>query len=460
MGTHPIFESDFDCLTDMDRATKRKMKSQQRKKKANLLASEEVPVSKPEKKPEDFEERETEEADIKSDEPLNKKAKIGQNDESDSGNEEIGGNEEADIEIGQNDANNEPAEEFTKDTKGNLAVRSIDLNSDVETAWSSLSEKVSEETIKAIVEGMGYQNMMPIQARAIPHLLTGKDVLAAARTGSGKTLAFLVPIVELITKLKFLDRNGTGAIILSPTRELAMQTYGVLKELMEDHPQTHGLIMGGSDRKAEAKRLGNGVNIVVATPGRLLDHLQNTASFMVKNLMCLCIDEADRILEVGFEEEMKQIIKRIPKKRQTMMFSATQTRKTEDLARISLKGEPLYVGVDDKQAEATSSALEQGFVVSPADKRLRVLYTFLKKNKNKKIMVFFSSCMSVKYHYELFNYIDVTCLSIHGKQKQTKRTSTFFSFCNADTGILFCTDVAARGLDIPEVDWIVQYDPP
>merc|ERR1711917_54046 len=117
MGTHPIFESDFDCLTDMDRSTKRKIKNQQKKKKANLLASEEVPVSKPEKKPEDFEERETEEADIKSDEPLNKKAKIGQNDESDSGNEEIGGNEEADIEIGQNGTNNEPAEEFTKDTK-------------------------------------------------------------------------------------------------------------------------------------------------------------------------------------------------------------------------------------------------------------------------------------------------------------------------------------------------------
>merc|ERR1712227_70196 len=460
MGTHPIFESDFDCLTDMDRSTKRKIKNQQqKKKKANLLASEEVPV-KPEKKPEDFEERETEEADIKSDEPLNKKAKIGQNDESDSGNEEIGGDQEADIEIGQNGTNNEPAEEFTKDTKGNLAVRSIDSNSDVETAWSSLSDKVSSETIKAIVEGMGYQNMMPFQARAIPHLLTGKDVLAAARTGSGKTLAFLVPIVELITKLKFMNRNGTGAIILSPTRELAMQTFGVLKELMVNHSQTFGLIMGGSGRKAEAKKLGNGVNIVVATPGRLLDHLQNTSNFMVKNLMCLCIDEADRILEVGFEDEMKAIVKLLPKKRQTMLFSATQTKKTEDLARISLKKMPVYIGVDDLKETATSDMLEQGYIMAESDLRLRVLYTFLKKNKNKKIMVFFSSCMSVKFHYELFNYIDVTCLSIHGKQKQTKRTSTFFSFCNADTGILFCTDVAARGLDIPEVDWIVQYDPP
>merc|ERR1719348_1285719 len=143
-----------------------------------------------------------------------------------------------------------------------------------------------------------------------------------------------------------------------------------------------------------------------------------------------------------------------------MMFSATQTRKTEDLARISLKGEPLYVGVDDKESEATSSALEQGFVVSPADKRFLLLFTFLKKNRKKKVMVFLSSCMSVKFYYELLNYVDLPCTCIHGKQKQSKRTETFFKFCNATEGTLLCTDVAARGLDIPLVDWIVQYDPP
>lgn len=239
-----------------------------------------------------------------------------------------------------------------------------------------------------------------------------------------------------------------------------MQTYGVLKELMAHHVHTYGLIMGGSNRSAEAQRLANGVNILVATPGRLLDHLQNTAGFMYKNLQCLIIDEADRILEVGFEEELKQIIKLLPKKRQTMLFSATQTRKVEDLARISLKREPLYVGVDDNKDNATVDGLEQGYVVCPSEKRFLLLFTFLKKNRKKKLMVFFSSCMSVKFHYELLNYIDLPVMAIHGKQKQTKRTTTFFQFCNADSGILLCTDVAARGLDIPEVDWIVQYDPP
>ncbi|XP_049629098.1 ATP-dependent RNA helicase DDX18 [Suncus etruscus] len=328
-----------------------------------------------------------------------------------------------------------------------------------DTSFTSLSSLVNENTLKAIKE-MGFTNMTEIQHKSIRPLLEGRDLLAAAKTGSGKTLAFLIPAVELIVKLKFMPRNGTGVLILSPTRELAMQTFGVLKELMTYHVHTYGLIMGGSNRSAEAQKLGNGINIIVATPGRLLDHMQNTPGFMYKNLQCLVIDEADRILDVGFEEELKQIIKLLPIRRQTMLFSATQTRKVDDLARISLKKEPLYVGVDDDKTNATVDGLEQGYVVCPSERRFLLLFTFLKKNRKKKLMVFFSSCMSVKYHYELLNYIDLPVLAIHGKQKQNKRTTTFFQFCNADSGILLCTDVAARGLDIPEVDWIVQYDPP
>uniref|UniRef100_A0A672MIK7 ATP-dependent RNA helicase n=1 Tax=Sinocyclocheilus grahami TaxID=75366 RepID=A0A672MIK7_SINGR len=278
-----------------------------------------------------------------------------------------------------------------------------------------------ENTLKGVKE-MGFETMTEIQHKTIRPLLEGRDVLAAAKTGSGKTLAFLIPSIELIYKLKFMPRNGTAVVILSPTRELAMQTYGVLKELMTHHVHTYGLIMGGSNRSAEAQKLANGVNILVATPGRLLDHLQNTPGFMFKNLQCLIIDEADRILEVGFEEELKQIIKLLPKKRQTMLFSATQTRKVEDLARISLKKEPLYVGVDDNKDTATVEGLEQS------------------------------------QSHTVMNAFVFTVFQ--GKQKQTKRTTTFFQFCNADSGILLCTDVAARGLDIPEVDWIVQYDPP
>lgn len=328
-------------------------------------------------------------------------------------------------------------------------------------SFAALAPLVSEATLKGIEE-MGFTKMTEIQAQTIPHLLEGRDLVGAAKTGSGKTLSFLIPAVELVYKLKFMPRNGTGVIIISPTRELSMQTFGVLRELLKHHYHTYGLIMGGANRNSEAQKLAKGINILVATPGRLLDHLQNTKDFLYKNLQCLIIDEADRILDVGFEEEMKKIIKLLPKKRQTMLFSATTTKKTEDLIAVALKKEPIYIGIEEKTTggAATVAGLEQGYVVCPSEKRFLLLFTFLKKNRKKKVMVFFSSCMSVKFHHELLNYIDLPVMCIHGKQKQTKRTTTFFQFCNADSGILLCTDVAARGLDIPDVDWIVQYDPP
>ena len=230
---------------------------------------------------------------------------------------------------------------------------------------------------------------------------------------------------------------------------------------MAHHSQTFGIVIGGANRRAEAEKLAKGVNLLIATPGRLLDHLQNTQGFVYKNIKALVIDEADRILEVGFEDEMRQIVKILPKEeRQTMLFSATQTTKVEDLARISLRQGPLYINVDHRKEHSTVEGLEQGYVVCESDLRFRLLFTFLKKHPKKKIIVFFSSCNCVKYYAELLNYIDLPVLDLHGKQKQQKRTNTFFEFCNATQGTLICTDVAARGLDIPAVDWIVQFDPP
>ncbi|KAK4236949.1 hypothetical protein C8A03DRAFT_35104 [Achaetomium macrosporum] len=318
---------------------------------------------------------------------------------------------------------------------------------------------LSEKTMKAISE-MGFTKMTEIQRRGIPPLLAGKDVLGAAKTGSGKTLAFLIPVVEMLSSLRFKPRNGTGAIVVTPTRELALQIFGVARELMKHHSQTYGVVIGGANKGAEAVKLGKGVNLLIATPGRLLDHLQGTP-FVFKNLKSLIIDEADRILEVGFEDEMRQIVKILPKEgRQTMLFSATQTTKVEDLARISLRPGPLYINVDEGKQFSTVEGLDQGYVVVDADKRFLLLFSFLRKMAKKKVIVFFSSCNSVKYYSELLQYIDLPVLDLHGKQKQQKRTNTFFEFCNAKQGTLICTDVAARGLDIPQVDWIVQFDPP
>ncbi|KAJ5190460.1 ATP-dependent RNA helicase has1 [Penicillium cinerascens] len=319
---------------------------------------------------------------------------------------------------------------------------------------------LSEKTMKAI-QDMGFETMTEIQQRTIPPLLAGRDVLGAAKTGSGKTLSFLIPAIEMLSALRFKPRNGTGVLVVSPTRELALQIFGVARELMAHHSQTYGIVIGGANRRAEADKLAKGVNLLIATPGRLLDHLQNTQGFVFKNLKTLVIDEADRILEVGFEDEMRQIVKILPtEERQTMLFSATQTTKVEDLARISLRPGPLYINVDHRKEHSTVEGLEQGYVICEADKRFLLLFSFLKRNLKKKIIVFFSSCKCVSYHAELLNYIDLPVLELHGKQKQQKRTNTFFEFCNASQGTLICTDVAARGLDIPAVDWIIQFDPP
>ncbi|KAL6636740.1 hypothetical protein ACP70R_024312 [Stipagrostis hirtigluma subsp. patula] len=304
---------------------------------------------------------------------------------------------------------------------------------------------ISELTAKAIRE-MNYTHLTQIQARSIPHLMEGRDVMGAAKTGSGKTLAFLIPAIELLYNLHFSSRNGTGVVVVCPTRELAIQTHNVAKELMKYHSQTLGYVIGGNNRRGEAEQLAKGINLLVATPGRLLDHLQNTKGFIYKRLKCLIIDEADRILEQNFEEDMKQIFKRLPQNRQTVLFSATQTKEVEDFAKLSFekneerKEKPVYIGVDDGKSKATVEGLQQGYCVIPSDKRLMVL--------------------SVKFHAELLNFLQIECSDIHGKQKQQKRTTTFFNFCKAEKGILLCTNVAARGLDIPDVDYIVQYDPP
>nr|DAD31648.1 TPA_asm: hypothetical protein HUJ06_010499 [Nelumbo nucifera] len=357
--------------------------------------------------------------------------------------------EEVDRDSTEDEESSEDDERKAEDATEEKKKKKLQAGSGIMSTESFSRLGLSEPTMKAI-QDMGFDKMTEIQARAIPPLLEGKDVLGAARTGAGKTLAFLVPAIELLYHIRFSHRNGTGVVVICPTRELAIQTHAVAKELLKYHTQTVGMIIGGAARRGEAERLVKGVNLLIATPGRFLDHLQNTKGFIYKNLKCLMIDEADRILEANFEDDMRQIIKILPKERQTALFSATQTTKTT----------PVYIGVDDGRSKVTNEGLQQGYCVVPSAKRFLVLYSFLKRNASKKVMVFFSSCNSVKFHADLLRYIKMDCFDIHGQQKQVKRTSTFFDFCNAERGILLCTNVAARGLDIRGVDWIVQYDPP
>ncbi|XP_038218233.1 ATP-dependent RNA helicase DDX18-like [Zerene cesonia] len=325
--------------------------------------------------------------------------------------------------------------------------------------FSMLEGKVDSRIISSIRK-MGFDKPTEIQAKVLPHMLLGLDVIGAAKTGSGKTLAFLVPVINSLLKFNFNKNIGTGCFIISPTRELALQTYGILKKLLDNINLTHALIVGGVKKKKELLLLQQGVNIVVGTPGRLLDHLENTEEFNCKNLKCLILDEADKLLEAGFEKHIMGIIKLLPKNRQTGLFSATIDDKVRNLATIVLRENPILISVRDEK-QSTVTGLQQGYFICPVEKRIPWLFKMLKKAKKFKLLVFFSSCKSVDFHYEFFRvHCKAPVLSIHGKLSQSKRKEAFQNFVEAKSGVLFCTNVAARGLDIPAVDWVVQYDPP
>ncbi|KAL8680882.1 MAG: hypothetical protein Q9186_002947 [Xanthomendoza sp. 1 TL-2023] len=206
--------------------------------------------------------------------------------------EENGNSDEPNVSTGDRQgAPSQEADESTEtDLPSNTVVSLPTIGSDPRT-FKDLN--LSDKTMKAI-QDMGFENMTQIQQRGIPPLMAGRDVLGAAKTGSGKTLAFLIPAVEMLSALRFKPRNGTGVIVVSPTRELALQIFGVARELMAHHSQTYGIVIGGANRRAEAEKLVKGVNLIIATPGRLLDHLQNTKGFVTRNIKALVIDEADR----------------------------------------------------------------------------------------------------------------------------------------------------------------------
>src|SRR6218665_3142235 len=200
-----------------------------------------------------------------------------------------------------------------------------------------------------------------IQKLSIGYALKGEDILGAAKTGSGKTLAFLIPMLECLYKNQWSSLDGVGALIITPTRELSYQIFDVLNQIGGKHDFSAGLIIGGKDLKFESKRLDR-CNIIVCTPGRLLQHMDENPLFNCDNLKLLILDEADRILDMGFAKTMNAIIANLPPERQTLLFSATQTKSVKDLASLSLK-EPIYVSSHEKEINATPDNLTQSYMV-------------------------------------------------------------------------------------------------
>ncbi|KAE8320089.1 ATP-dependent RNA helicase dbp4 [Aspergillus sergii] len=345
-----------------------------------------------------------------------------------------------------------------QDDLSTLTQRVEDL--DIKETYKSFSDLPLSEPTASGLASSHFKTLTDIQSRAIGHALKGRDILGAAKTGSGKTLAFLIPVLENLYRKQWSEHDGLGALILSPTRELAIQIFEVLRKIGRYHTFSAGLIIGGKSLKEEQERLGR-MNILVCTPGRMLQHLDQTAMFDVFNLQMLVLDEADRILDMGFQKTVDAIVGHLPKERQTLLFSATQTKKVSDLARLSLQ-DPEYVAVHEAASSATPSTLQQHYVVTPLSQKLDVLWSFIRSNLKAKTIVFLSSGKQVRFVYESFRHLQpgIPLMHLHGRQKQGGRLDITAKFSQAKHAVLFSTDITARGLDFPAVDWVIQMDCP
>ncbi|XP_030316324.1 ATP-dependent RNA helicase DDX55 [Calypte anna] len=341
-----------------------------------------------------------------------------------------------------------------------------------EGAWESLPVALSPGVLQALRD-LGFTRMTPVQSATIPLFMSNKDVAAEAVTGSGKTLAFVIPILEiLLRREEKLKKMQVGAIIITPTRELAIQIEEVLSHFTKHFPRfSQILLIGGRNPMEDVEKFKEqGGNIIVATPGRLEDLFRRKADGLdlascVKSLDVLVLDEADRLLDMGFEASLNTILDFLPKQRRTGLFSATQTQEVENLVRAGLRN-PVRIAVKEKGVAAsntqkTPTRLENYYMICKADEKFNQLVHFLRQHRQEKHLVFFSTCACVEYYGKALESLikQVKIMSIHGKMKH-KRNKIFTEFRKLPGGILACTDVMARGIDIPEVHWVLQYDPP
>lgn len=319
--------------------------------------------------------------------------------------------------------------------------------------------QLSSETLAGL-KSAGYDKPTEIQKQTLKFALEGKDILGSAKTGSGKTLAFIIPLLECLHKEKWSKNDGLGALVITPTRELAYQIFEVLRVVGQKHQFSAALIIGGKDLAMERKRIDQ-MNIIVCTPGRLQQHMEENPLFYGDSMKLLIIDEADRILDMGFQESMNMILDFLPKERQCLLFSATQTSSVKDLARLSLNN-PISVSIDANSETTTPDSLKQKFTVINLEQKLSFLWAFIKRHKKSKILVFIATCKQTRFINDLFCRMKpgISINALHGGLHQLKRMDIYNKFSDVRHCVLLATDVAARGLDFPDVDWVVQFDCP
>lgn len=350
----------------------------------------------------------------------------------------------------------------------------MDLN------WDSLN--IDPELKSIIKNDFKFEKMTAVQAASIPLFITNKDLAVEAVTGSGKTLAFVVPILQMLlkkTKEEVVKQHDVGAIVISPTRELATQIHDVFKKFIEKLNQfkfKSMLLIGGSNPFKDIHLYTkNGANIIVSTPGRLYDLLEKSEYFSVRVRKCLevfVLDEADQLLSLGFENTLNDILAYLPKLRRTSLFSATQTRELEQLIRAGLRN-PVKIEIKEKNSNLlkTNSVqmpnrLINSFVCfDSCEEKLPFLINFIRKQDTKKYLIFMSTCAQVNFFEKVFSrYLNrgedkITLLKLHRKLKN-KRQKIFDQFREIDRCILISTDIMSRGVDIPQVDWVIHFDLP
>jgi ATP-independent RNA helicase DbpA len=305
----------------------------------------------------------------------------------------------------------------------------------------------------AVTEELGFAALTPIQARAIPPLLAGRDVIGQSKTGSGKTAAFGLPLLE---KLQ-MERRELMALVLCPTRELSAQVARELRRFGRRHPGLTVLVLsGGEPVKNQSAALEKGVHVAVGTPGRVLDHLRRR-TLRVHRVATVVLDEADRMLDMGFQEDMEKILKALPEARQTVFFSATFPESIEALSQKHQK-DPIRVSVEADRAEAPD--IRDLVYFAEPEQKLGALRSALAQHPHESALVFANLKVTVAEIESALKSSGLSVASLHGDLEQFDRDRVMAKFRNGSTRVLIATDVAARGLDIEKLDLVVNFDLP
>ncbi|MDO8413285.1 MAG: DEAD/DEAH box helicase [Gallionellaceae bacterium] len=323
--------------------------------------------------------------------------------------------------------------------------------------FSSLN--LDAQILRAIEEE-GYTEPTPIQVQAIPHILEGRDLMAMAQTGTGKTAAFTLPLLQRLLPHASTSaspaRHPIRALVLAPTRELAIQVEKSIETYSRHVPLRSTVVYGGTDIKAQKPALMKGVEILVATPGRLLDHVESK-NLMLNQVQVLILDEADRMLDMGFMPDLKRILTLLPKQRQTLLFSATFSDDIKKLAQDFLVNP---ITVEAARRNATADNVQQSVILVEQDDKFQMLVEVMRSTNVKQVLIFTRTKLTAARVAKMLERAGIASDAIHGDKTQQERIKALDAFKESKITALVATDVAARGLDIDQLPLVVNYELP